>query len=570
MEPPPRLYHYEGLFTSSRSLDLPLKILMICVVLLILVFVSAWHLSRKLYRRAPSFKKFIPRVRDLFHDDSQDAAINLGATSKLDVLTTKMGRSMVLVVNNWKLINLYEQSENMDCFYSAAPGSLRRKWYGLLVSDSTLTNRTALRSVLVHAFISLSFNAYLSFGYISSCTLRNLRRLDVVGTQSTRGLDSWVLPIVADFLFFSYHEFWKRQPENEFGLSSEIAHFINRFANHVAEIECYHIDGNLKNINRLLINRDIKPISTVSELLSNLEKLIHPLVRRVLAQTLNSDERTCNMPHSTDYSHSFLNQLIRSYRQMELQGEYVDSLKVDHLSHSLCEIGMILRAVLTRHLRLLLAVLAQRPLWQSRLRNEAAFAHEKLAPFENPLAMKGSPHPLKLLFQQTRCLVWTKALASEVMRCCAPAWPFGCLREAVRDGELDGFEYAEGELVLFNQPFYLSDSRLWEEGESFPGNAKHKHLPFNPMRFIECEPGTTSFHHLKWPAHWTQFILKSCTVYIPNETLYRMLITLLLHLSWTGWEIRTVDPNDALSLSDNPVCITSDWPDIHLQPPLQQ
>lgn len=47
MEPPPRLYHYGGLFTSVRSIDLPLKILLILSVLLLLIVIAAWIVSRK-------------------------------------------------------------------------------------------------------------------------------------------------------------------------------------------------------------------------------------------------------------------------------------------------------------------------------------------------------------------------------------------------------------------------------------------------------------------------------------------------------------------------------------------
>ncbi|KAF5394810.1 hypothetical protein PHET_10130 [Paragonimus heterotremus] len=566
MEPPAQLLVYSGLFASTRSLDVPLKILFTLLSFLILFLAAAWHISRKSYNRAPRGHNFsVSRVSDLFRLDLRDLLVSVGTSGNPVAFSGQLGRHNVLVVNDWKLINVYEQVENLDYFYSSAPKLLRRNWYGLLMSDSTLSNRTELRTVLLHAFDTLPNHTYSSigsFGVFLSGLGKHL--LDDQVIRAPHDLDRWLWVLVAEFLFFNSPAF-----ADKYVNSSSLhnlqpkSQFISQLALVITCLECYHIEGDTKTI---CAERFNEHFPTPNELLSGLDHLFVPLIQHATEQyVLHISAPKMDGKPLGETSGTFLDQLIKAHHHLDSEGEYVKFLKTAHLVHSLAEVCLILRNSLSQHLWVLFAVLAQRPQWQIRI------LHDVVDAFHGKFQRSYSK---SLLLHQTHCIVWTKALVSEAMRFCSPGWPFACIRQAVRDGQLNNYDFAEGELVIFNQPAYLSDPELWArksrdetpsadygDGSGDPSSR----LPFDPARFIGTGAAADRTTQLCLPVHWARFLLIGYTVCIPNEVVHRLLTAILLNFFAAGWRVKLDSQDeDVQTSSDLPVWLTSTLPSVRL------
>ncbi|KAA3675604.1 uncharacterized protein DEA37_0003816 [Paragonimus westermani] len=528
MEPPAQLLVYSGLFASTRSIDVPLKILFTLLSFLLLFLVAAWHTSRKSYNRAPWGHKFVvSRVSDLFRLDLRDFLVSVGTNGNPVAFSGQLGRHNVLVVNDWKLINLYEQVENLDYFYSSAPKLLRRNWYGLLMSDSTLSNRTELRTVLLHAFDTLPNHTYSSVGSFGvSLSGPGKHLLDNQVIRTPHDLDRWLWVLIAEFLFFNSPAF-----ADSYMKSSSLqnlqpkSQFISQLALVIAGLECYHIEGNTEATCAGCFNGQF-PNS--NELLSDLDKLFVPLIQYATEQyMLHMSVPELDGKPLRRTSGAFLDQLIRAHRYLESEGEYVKFLKTAHLVHSLAEVCLILRKSLSEHLRVLFAVLAQRPQWQLRILHDAV----------------GTLH-------------------GELQR------------NAVRDGQLNNYEFAEGELVIFNQPAYLSDPELWArksrnetsgadygDGSGDPSTR----LSFDPTRFIGTGATADKMTQLCLPVHWARFLLMGYTVCIPNEVVHRLLTAILLNFFAAGWRVKLDSQDeDIQAYSDLPISLTSILPSVRL------
>ncbi|KAF8568344.1 hypothetical protein P879_08604 [Paragonimus westermani] len=566
MEPPAQLLVYSGLFASTRSIDVPLKIFFTLLSFLLLFLVAAWHTSRKSYNRAPRGPEFVvSRVSDLFRLDLRDFLVSIGTNGNPVAFSGQLGRHNVLVVNDWKLINLYEQVENLDYFYSSAPKLLRRNWYGLLISDSTLSNRTELRTVLLHAFDTLPNHTYSSVGSFGvSLSGPGKHLLDNQVIRTPHDLDRWLWVLIAEFLFFNSPAFadscMKSSSLHNLQPKSQ---FISQLALVITGLECYHIEGNTEATCARCFNGQFP---NANELLSDLDQLFVPLIQYATEQYvlhMSLPETDGKLLGRT--SGTFLDQLIRAHRYLESEGEYVKFLKTAHLVHSLAEVCLILRKSLSEHLRVLFAVLAQRPQWQLHILHDAVDTlHGELQ----------SNYSKSLLLHQTHCIVWTKALVSEAMRFCSPGWPFACIRQAVRDGQLNNYEFAEGELIIFNQPAYLSDPELWarksrdetsgadygdESGDPSTG------LSFDPTRFIGTGATADRMTQLCLPVHWARFLLMGYTVCIPNEVVHRLLTAILLNFFAAGWKVKLDSQDeDIQACSDLPIWLTSTLPPVRL------
>ncbi|VDP91792.1 unnamed protein product [Echinostoma caproni] len=124
MEPPPRLYYYEGLFTSIRSIDLPLKILFILTVLILLIMIAAWFVSRKTYTRAPRDAELASgQLTDVNKVEVLDILLRDDEKWQFGVFTGKIRGRTALFVNDWKLVCLYETNANLEYHFTTAPGN---------------------------------------------------------------------------------------------------------------------------------------------------------------------------------------------------------------------------------------------------------------------------------------------------------------------------------------------------------------------------------------------------------------------------------------------------------------
>ncbi|KAG5446559.1 hypothetical protein CSKR_111594 [Clonorchis sinensis] len=557
----PNIYYYDWLFTPHRSVDLSLKILVTVFVFLTLLLIAAWHASRKYYRRAPRDNRFmVPKIGDLYRFDFQLLLSGTSTTSCSEVVTGRLGRYTAVVVNDWKLIKLHEQSIDLDCFYSAAPGALRSKWYGVLLSDSSLFNRSQLRAVLLHAFDTLPNGSYTAVGLLGTNLLGLGEATNHQLISSEAILKEWMCGVLAEFLFFNSSEFANDMHESV----AQKANFVSHLKSLVNSLESFHTDGKPSNYQDTVLRGP----STVAELLSSTDRLLSPLVQHAMARSLShTQEFPSRKLQVKSRSDSYLNRLVRTYHQLNEEGEFVDFMHMTHLTHCLSEICLILRFILARNLRLLFAALAQRPVWQQRLREEVLSSSKE----SSAMIESGVPDlrwaSANLLLQRTDQLVWTKALVNEAMRFTAPGWPWGCIRQATRDGRIQECDYAQDDLILFNQPAYLSDPTLWNGETLADSSSPTPHLGFNPWRFLDPEVSILRNQKLCLPVHWAQFVLMGYTVCIPNECIYRLLTALLLHLSYSGWRIQNASPNDELNLTDDPVLLTSDLPSVLLHAP---
>ncbi|CAL8105757.1 unnamed protein product [Calicophoron daubneyi] len=329
--------------------------------------------------------------------------------------------------------------------------------------------------------------------------------------------------------------------------------------------------------------------STISEFLQEFDFLLGPLVHYAFeksalscrSESVSEIEPTPLLPTSnTGWSSvNFLDQLMKTRKILEDQGDYVSFLSVTHVTHNLSEICMILRFILFRMLRVILTVLATKPHWTARLKSEATQALSEGLHTEHPNGFKKNSTrlpPACLHLQHTKCLVWSKALVCEAIRFCAPGWPFACLHEAVRDGKLNDYDYCEEDLVIFNHPAYFSEPDLWHNDPQQENDAEKKadrkfSLPFDPTRFLSPyseEDGSQSGQQiLDLPVHWARFILVGYTVCIPNSCIYRFLTAVLVHLFGTGWDIK-LDENeaDSVDIDDLSSLLTSDMHGIIMQP----
>lgn len=152
-------------------------------------------------------------------------------------------------------------------------------------------------------------------------------------------------------------------------------------------------------------------------------------------------------------------------------------------------------------------------------------------------------------------------MVNEVIRFGAVGFPISALREAPRDGHLLDYDYAEGELILLNQLVYFNDGRVWEairylrpgdkkkpvfaetatlsEDDAGDNHFDSPDLPFNPHRFLrKCnsDPENEQFR-LEIPGHWTRHMLTGHVVCVPNDFVYRLLTTILVHMFGTGLSV---------------------------------
>ncbi|CAH8523927.1 unnamed protein product [Heterobilharzia americana] len=514
MEPPPRLYTYEGLFSESRSLDLTLKILSTLLSFLVFLIAVAWHITKKVsdysclvsvseYHTNPPVDKRLNFQS--FDDLCKNGAFCLTSSSasrkqKSPIVRGYLNDQRVLFIEDWKVIILYSQSPLLDLHYSLAPKSFRRKWYGLMIADDTLQFRSELNELVILAFNALPIKTFERIGHLAADpkAFGSVLISNDCATFNER-LDKWICNIYSEIFFFGPSEvFYEFAPDSTSYLQKE--KFISQLREHITSLELLHTRGYCKNASNVFktVRSLLNTTSSYdgNKLITVFHNLINPLIHYYLEKYLSSEEqyaRRSNDHHSDqitesnnndddDVEHSQRNtkstnlllQLISTYHVLKEEGSSSEFLTLTHIIHVLSECCLLTRYTLNKTLKVLLKILAVKPKWQHNIRRECRqflqmrYDQTKL----DSLSCNHYPSYLCMSLKHTQCLVYTKALIQETLRLCLLGWPFGCLRQALRDGEIMGQDFGEGELVLFDEPSYYSDSDLWTTNVSNDANGE--------------------------------------------------------------------------------------------------
>ncbi|CAH8542671.1 unnamed protein product [Schistosoma guineensis] len=588
MEPPPRLYTYKGLFTESRSLDLTLKIVSTVLSFLVFLFLIAWRISKRHYNNPPIDK----RLRfNSFNDLCQNGSFSLTSfyasrRQKFPLVRGYVNKQKVLFVEDWKVITLYNQFPLLDLHYSSAPKSFRRKWCGLMIADDTLQFRSELIELVLLAFNSLPIKIFERTGHLGADP--QLLGSILVSTNNCarfeKRLDIWICSVYSEVFFFGPSEiFCETASDNTFRFGRE--KFILDLRKCIISLESLHTHGNFiekSNVFKAILQPFLNNPSThnTNELITMLHSLINPLIHYYLDKFLNSEERkenTNNPDGNLEYLQrsekptNLLLQLINTYHYLKEEGGSNEFLTLTHIIHLLGECCLITRYTMNKTLKTLLTILAIKPKWQDNVRKECKQFLEIQYNHKTQRSASLCSHPLSHLcmsLEHTKCLVWTKALIQETLRLCVPGWPFGCLRQALRDGEILNQDIAEGELVLFDEPSYYSDPDLWAADETGEGPTKYQpHGVFDPNRFIEKLPiaGNSTMLELSLPAHWARNVFQRYTVCVPYQFIYLMLTTTLVHFFGTAWESYLTDDQIKPDYTDDFLIWSNDLPKADLR-----
>ncbi|CAH8558615.1 unnamed protein product [Schistosoma haematobium] len=588
MEPPPRLYTYKGLFTESRSLDLTLKIVSTVLSFLVFLFLIAWRISKRHYNNPPIDK----RLRfNSFNDLCQNGSFSLTSLyasrrQKFPLVRGYLNKQKVLFVEDWKVITLYNQFPLLDLHYSSAPESFRRKWCGLMIADDTLQFRSELIELVLLAFNSLPIKIFERTGHLGADP--QLLGSILVSTNNCarfeKRLDIWICSVYSEVFFFGPSEiFCETASDNTFRFGRE--KFILDLRKCIISLESLHTHGNFiekSNVFKAILQPFLNNPSThnTNELVTMFHSLINPLIHYYLDKFLNSKERkenTNNPDGNLEYLQrsekptNLLLQLINTYHYLKEEGSSNEFLTLTHIIHLLGECCLITRYTMNKTLKTLLTILAIKPKWQDNVRKECKQYLEIQYNHKTQRSASLCSHPLSHLcmsLEHTKCLVWTKALIQETLRLCVPGWPFGCLRQALRDGEILNQDIAEGELVLFDEPSYYSDPDLWAADETGEGPTKYQpHRVFDPNRFIEKLPiaGNSTMLELSLPAHWARNVFQRYTVCVPYQFIYLMLTTTLVHFFGTAWESYLTDDQIKPDYTDDFLIWSNDLPKADLR-----
>nr|CAH8849908.1 unnamed protein product [Trichobilharzia regenti] len=597
MEPPPRLYTYGGLFTESRSLDLTLRIVSTTLSFTFFLIFLAWRISRRHYTNPPAgvglnFESFSDLCRN---GVSRLTSSFVYRKPKFPIVRGYLNHQKVLFVEDWKVITLYSHFTLLDIHYSLAPRSFRRKWYGLMIADDTLQFRSELHELVILAFSALPMRMFERVGQLGADPKAFGGILIDNGVPFDIRLDKWICSMHTELFFFGSREvFYEFTPENMSALQKE--KFVLQLREHITSLELLHTHGYCSETSNLL--KSFLPFMNFSKscnnnnLISAFYNLINPLIHYYLEKYLSSEEYTKNSTshhldqaidnHNGDSeclreskkSTNLLLQLIISYHYLKEEGSSNEFLTLTHIIHLLVECCLVTRQTLNKNLKVLLKVLALKPEWQDNLRKECKQFLENYYNRTNPMSPSPTHCPSHLCFslKHTKCLVFTKALIQETLRLCALGWPFGCLRQAFRDGQIVGQDFSEGELVLFDEPAYYSDPDLWDT--DLPNNENKRigienqaYKTFDPQRFIEKFPGEENSTKLELtlPVHWARNILQGYTVCVPHQFTYLVLTTTLVHLFGTAWESYITDEKIEPVYTDETLQWSDDLPAVDLK-----
>ncbi|KAK4471460.1 hypothetical protein MN116_004887 [Schistosoma mekongi] len=587
MEPPPRLYTYKGLFTESRSLDLTLKILSTILSFLIFLFLIAWRISRKHNNKSPIDKRL---NFNNFNDLCQSGAFCLTSSfasrrSKFPLIRGYFNSREILLVEDWKVITLYDKFSLLNLHYSLAPKSFRRKWYGLMIADDTLQFRSELHELVLLAFNSLPIMMFAHIGQLGADPLLlGSILLNDCATFEER-LDKWICNVYSEVFFFGPSEVFSETVSNNI-LSPDKEKFILNLRECVRSLELLHTQGycaQKPNFFKTILQPfyfNTTLLCDTDEIIATVHNLINPLIHYYLDKLLCNEETggsTNNPNNDLEYLQrrkmptNLLLQLINTYHFLKEEGSPNEFLTLTHIIHLLSECCLLVRYTLSKTLKVLLTVLAIKPKWQNNVRRECKqfldmqHNHQKIQKFASPY--DHFPSHLCMSLEHTKCMVWTKAIIQETLRLCIPGWPFGCLRQALRDGQILEQDFDEGELVLFDEPSYYSDPELWSADEDTELTKNQPHRIFDPNRFIDQVPTTedSRIAELSLPVHWARNILQRYAVCVPHKFTYLILTTTLVHLFGTDWESYLTDEQIEPDYSDGLLIWSNNLPKVDLR-----
>ncbi|VDM18684.1 unnamed protein product [Hydatigera taeniaeformis] len=257
------------------------------------------------------------------------------------------------------------------------------------------------------------------------------------------------------------------------------------------------------------------------------EALIHAVDRLIEPFVLFELDRGTSTRPETLLSHLLLTKHTLSSSQIidDQKGDDIEAfLTTKHINHLLFESFFLGHHSLLPCLRTLLAALTARPGWSQRLVRELS-VHRRSCPH---MCRK---HTATLTEEcidiETKCLSFAKALCLEALRFTVAGWPFGCLREAFRDGE----EFLAGDLVLLNEPAVFHDETIWFKGCQMP-------VTNEPFRHTFAPMGRHGRPNANYVA--SRVLLNSKVCFLPRAFLFRLLLAtaanLFTHYSFTQAE----------------------------------
>lgn len=144
---------------------------------------------------------------------------------------------------------------------------------------------------------------------------------------------------------------------------------------------------------------------------------------------------------------------------------------------------------------------------------------------------------------ESRCFSFTKALCLEVLRFTVAGWPFGCLREAFRDGG----GYFAGDLVLLNEPAVFHNPDIWFDTPSRVLFGGEQHA------FIPTERRSTSVTNLP---HC--MILNSKVCFLPRAFLFHVLLASTVHL-FSRCSFKDPQEEEGMGFSNLPLLLPLDF-----------
>ncbi|VDN11943.1 unnamed protein product [Dibothriocephalus latus] len=399
-------------------------------------------------------------------------------------------------------------------FFTHSSEHFRRDWHGLAFSNPFTYGYSEFCTLF-----DLSLLNFPNFAHHDGARFGLQRFSQSLELQQCITLDALKFSHVALHIVFATVLLRTEHGKPVDHASGEIGKVILNLDRLLHSLLQIHVDGKVRS--------DLDLNVSTTDILKTTDALFNPLILLEIERvtTVKMEEKPAleeeidgwNFVPSLQsaWTTSLLSHLL-SYKSLleEQEGTDFSFLTLRHISHSLLELLMLGKHTLAVCLHTCLLVIAERPDWQARLLKEIT-THVVECPHA-----EGSTetHLADECFEiEADCLPWAKALCLETLRFTVAGWPFDALFEATRDGQVCGYNYNAGDLLLLNEPRVFHDPGVWFGAAERPAAEVYDSIS------SICHP--------------------------PRAFIYRLLLAALIEFFGMGWK---VEVGGKLSRPENP------------------